>query len=326
MDQKFYSSLEVLNMPVSAVFKEEYFSEVPDNWYIIISDIKNSTAAVTAGKINDVNLVAAGCLIIALNIAKEKNIDIPFFFGGDGGTMIVPEVMLQPLLTGLQLHNNASKNNFGLDMHIGFLSVKEINAAGHFIKIARLRVGMGFSKAIVVGDGLHYAEQIIKQVPRSLEKEEENEGTADLTGLECRWDKVKSPSEEKEVICYLIEAVDAHQQLRVYHDVMQTMDEVFGEYEKRNPITPKRLKLSLHYDKIKREMLVKYGSWQPGYLLLNMFKNSLGHISIKYNLTIKNFNGGKYLAQLIANADTLTIDGRINTVVAGTMDKRLLLF
>lgn len=237
--------------------------------------------------------------------------------------MIVPEVMLQPLLTGLDLHNNASKNNFGLDMHIGFLSVKEINAAGHYIKIARLQVGMGFSKAVVVGDGLHYAEQMIKQVTRSLEKEMENEGTPDLTGLECRWDKVKPPSEEKEVICYLIEAVDAHKQVRVYHDVMNTMDEVFGEYERRNPITLKRLRLSMHYDKIKREMLVKYGGWKPGYLLLNMFKNFLGHLSIKYNVTIKNFNGGKYQAQLIANADTITIDGRINTVVTGTTDKRL---
>ena len=323
MKQNFYSSLEVLKMPVSAVFKEEYFSEVPDSWYIIIADIKNSTAAVAAGKSNDVNLVAAGCLVIALNIARQKNIEIPFFFGGDGGTMIVPEVMLQPLLSGLELHNNVSKNNFGLDMHIGFLSVKKLNATGHFIKIARLQVGMGFTKAIVVGDGLRYAEQLIKQVTRPLEKEMENEGTPDLTGLECRWDKVKSPSEEKEVICYLIEAVDAHNQVHIYHDVMQTMDEVFGEYEKRNPITPGRLKLSLHYDKVKREMLVKYGGWKPGYFLVNMFKNFLGHLSIKYNLTIKNFNGGKYLAQLIANADTITIDGRINTVVTGTMDKRL---
>ena len=70
-------------------------------------------------------------------------------------------------------------------------------------------------------------------------------------------------------------------------------------------------------------MLVKHGGWKPGYFLVNMFKNFLGHLSIKYNLTIKNFNGGKYLAQLIANADTITIDGRINTVVTGTMDKRL---
>ncbi len=48
----------------------------------------------------------------------------------------------------------------------------------------------------------------------------------------------------------------------------------------------------------------------------------VGKIFFKYNMTINNINSKDYLEQLIAFSDTLTIDGRINTIVSGTKESR----
>ena len=74
----FYRNLKTLQVPVTEVFYQNNFSDVPEDWFIIMSDVKDSTLAVSSGKHNDVNLIAAGSLIVALNIAKAANIEIPF--------------------------------------------------------------------------------------------------------------------------------------------------------------------------------------------------------------------------------------------------------
>ena len=216
----FYKDIRPLKLPISEVFQPHYFREVPPDWFVIISDVKNSTEAVNAGRHNDVNLVAAGSLVVALNIAKAKNIQIPFFFGGDGGTLLVPKQLLNEILIGLSLHNVNSIKNFGLELHIGSRQVKDILAEGHFIRLAKVEFGKGLNKAIVVGDGLKVAEQFIKQSSQDENNKEESVDELNLTGLECRWDRIKPPSEENEIVCYLIETVDPLNQLEVYRNVL----------------------------------------------------------------------------------------------------------
>lgn len=90
------------------------------------------------------------------------------------------------------LHNLNSKKNFDLELHIGSISIKDILDAGRSIKIAKIQFG-GFDKAIVIGDGLRFAEQLIKGSTKDGSKKIENTNELNLTGLECRWDKIKPP-------------------------------------------------------------------------------------------------------------------------------------
>jgi hypothetical protein len=113
----------------------EYFCDLPPDWHIVISDIRNSTAAVQRGAQNDVNLVAAGSLIAGLDIARARNIEVPFFFGGDGGTLIVPQELLEEVLAALRQHNKNSERNFGMSMHVGAVQVAKAYEAGHYIRL-----------------------------------------------------------------------------------------------------------------------------------------------------------------------------------------------
>jgi len=314
----FYKDLVSLNIPVPEIFGQRRFSEVPADWHVIISDVKNSTAAVTEGRHNDVNLVAAGSLIAALNIAGAKEVEIPFFFSGDGGTLLVPEEILDDVLNGLTLHNLNSIKNLGLQLHIGNISLKEIQAAGHFIKIAKTQFAEGLNKAITIGDGLRFAEKQIKNTTGSKNQQVKESDELNLTGLECRWDKIKPITEENEIVCYLIETQGADKQMEVYRDVLLKIDEIYGTIEKRNPLSLERLKLLLNFQKIRKEMMAKFGKLKLSYFTIAYIKTFFGRLLFKYHSS-----GKRYLNQLIANADTLIIDGRINTIISGKMDKRI---
>jgi hypothetical protein len=321
-DYNFYKDLKAVQFQIYDVLRRASFTDVPDNWYVIIADVKNSTAAVNAGKHNDVNMVAAASLVVALNVAKSNNLEIPFLFGGDGGTVFVPEEVLQEVLDGLRRHNRNTIQNFGLELHVGCMSIQTINEAGHFVKIAKVRLGKGFSKPVIIGDGLKYAEQIIKQSPHEEELAIEDISLLNMEGLECRWDKIKPPAAENEIVCYLIEAMDPRNQQQVYADVLQMMDNIYGTPDKRNPLSMDRLKLLLSVDKIRREMMVRFGKWKSSYLTKAFLKTLIGYLFFRFKLNISRFRSREYLKDIINNADTLTIDGRISTVISGTTDQR----
>jgi hypothetical protein len=312
----FYKDLPPLKLPVAEIFRQDYFCEVPPDWHVIISDIKNSTKAVSEGRHNDVNLVAAGSLIAGLNLARLWEIEIPFFFGGDGGTLIVPQELLEELLTALMQHNLNSIKNFQLELHIGSLSVDEIINSGCSLQIAKLQHSSGIGKAVILGNGLRFAEQKIKQL--NSERKDTKTGKLNLQGLECRWNKIKPPSESNEIVCYLIEAVDFASQVHIYRDVLLKVDEIYGSIEKRNPLSLSRLKLLLNFQKIRKEMMVKYGHWRANYFTIAYLKTLFGRLFFRFNK-----KGREYLDQLISNADTLIIDGRINTIISGQKEKRI---
>ena len=321
----FYKDLSSTRLPIKEVLADErHFHTLPPDWHVIITDIKNSTQAVNAGRNDDVNLVAAGSLIAAINAVKQYNTEIPFFFGGDGGTVIVPGELLQNLLSGLNAHKTNSLKNFMLELRIGCISISEINRNGHEIKIAKIEIANGFSKPLVIGDGLKYAEQKIKSTYKPDETVASDIGTnLNLEGLECRWDRIKPPAARLEVVCLLVEAVHQQNQLEVYRDVMNKMDEIYGETSKRHPLSVKNLKLLLSWNKLRKEMIARYGKWKQGYYIRIFFQTLLGKLLFSYQQKIGNLNDKSYLAQLIMFSDTLTIDGRVNTIITGTKENRI---
>ena len=94
----FYSRLPVNQITLSELLMEEHlFYKVPDNWHVLITDVKQSTKAVADGLHETVNLVATGSIVAVLNIAHKANLTVPFFFGGDGDLVMVYELLIQML-------------------------------------------------------------------------------------------------------------------------------------------------------------------------------------------------------------------------------------
>ena len=79
-------------LPAVKVFQELFdsksFSPVPDDWAVVLTDVQGSTVAISEGRYKDVNLVGASTIMAVLNACKD--IEIPYVFGGDGATLMIP--------------------------------------------------------------------------------------------------------------------------------------------------------------------------------------------------------------------------------------------
>jgi hypothetical protein len=313
---QFYSSLPVNNIPFGNLFiREDLFRDVPDDWHVVLTDIKGSTQAVLAGGSQNVNLIATGSIVAVLNIALKANVTVPFFFGGDGATFMVPPVILGEAMQALVLYSENTLTNFQIDLRTGTLPVKQVYHEGYKLRIAKHRISEAFSIPVVLGNGLSYAEKVIKGSQGLLNYEAQlNE--LDLTGMQCRWDKIAPPENTNEVLSLLVIASDEDQQPEVFRKVMCYVDEVYGDEKKRTPISVPQLKLKTTFNRIGTEMRVSIGK-------VSFFKLIIAWLTNLYGFIFFSTRKGKhYLEKLVEMSDTLVIDGKINTVISGTSSQR----
>jgi len=313
----FYSRLPVNEIPLSDLLTEEHlFFRVPEDWHVVITDVKKSTKAIEKGQHETVNLLATGSIVAVLNIAYKANLSIPFFFGGDGASFIIPASILTATLQALQVHQENTKKSYDLELRVGCVQVADIYKEDHILRITKLRTSQLFSIPIVLGDALTYAERVIKGENYFLSLVHGTQDALDLTGMQCRWDKIKPPQNYDEVVSLLVTARASEKQAESFKKVIDKLDQIYGEPERRKPITVPMLKLKATLEKIGQEMRVKFGGYRPIYLLHKWITTLLGYF---YFRTKK---GKRYLLQLVDMSDTLVIDGRINTVISGTSTQR----
>jgi len=313
----FYTRLPVNQISLSELLMEEHlFFTVPDNWHVLITDVKKSTLAVANGLHETVNLVATGSIVAVLNIAYKENLTVPFFFGGDGATFIVPPSILDAVTKALLLHQQSTEKNFNIMLRVGHVPVSAIYADNHLLSISKLKTSTLFSIPVLLGDGLSYAEKIIKGEDYMLASPSMAEEELDLSGMQCRWDKIKPPENYDEVVSLLVIAQDGVNQTEAFKKVIDHLDKIYGVPEKRSPISTSRLKLKGTLKKIGTEMRVRLGGYKPLYLIKTWFTTLLG------TLYFRTKTGKTYLSQLVDMSDTLVIDGRINTVISGTSKQR----
>jgi hypothetical protein len=312
----FYKNISKSSLPLAELLKSEtLFFNVPENWSIVVTDIENSTDAVARGFHNDVNLSATGSIITVLNTLKfvNRNLKIPYFFGGDGSTFIVPNRVLKPILLALNNYSQHIKKSTDLNLRVGYLGVEKVYANNVNLRITKLRHNKYLTTPVVLGNGLKYAEQIIKESFKASDIYNEKATKLNLNGMECRWDEIYPNKTDKKVICLLVDCDDESIQAEVYAEIMAEIDEVFGALINRNPISSDKLKLDPSLGKIKKEMYARIGKYSLRYLISNWLITLIGVVSFKF------FKVGKLQKKRIAQlTDTIMLDGFLNTVISGT--------
>jgi uncharacterized protein (UPF0305 family) len=243
---------------------------------------------------------------------------IPFFFGGDGATMLIPSELLDSAMAALNQHRINTLENFGLELKIGSLSIKEIYEKEISLEISKVKISDILTIPVVLGEGLQYAENQIKANFKDSHKGSTKiPDLLNLEGMECKWDKISPPEKNQEVVSLIVIACKEEDPSEVLSKVLQNIDTIYGSLNSRKPISVKRLKLKASLQKLNDEMRSKLGKYDAFYLLKNWITTVFG----KYYL--KNTSAGKtYLQKLVELTDTLTIDGRINTVITGTPQQR----
>ncbi len=319
-NDQFYSRLPVNEIPLSDLLTEEHlFYKVPANWYVVITDIKNSTGAVLEGLHEAINLVATGSIVALLNIAFKSNLTVPFFFGGDGASFIIPPALLDTTMQALLQHRENTKNNFNLELRVGYVPVAEIYEQEHAINITKLRTSELFAIPVLLGNGLTYAEKKVKGPDYKFAALPATNAELDLSGMQCRWDRIKPPENYFEVVSLLVIALEGVKQSLAFKKVIDSVDAIYGPPHTRKPISVGKLRLKTTLTKLRLEMRARVGGFRLFYLLNIWVRTFIGYFYFKTK------KGKVYLHNLVDMSDTLVIDGRINTVISGTAQQRELL-
>ncbi|RFZ85589.1 DUF3095 domain-containing protein [Mucilaginibacter terrenus] len=292
------------------------FQDIPADWHIIITDIKDSTRAVFEGRHQDVNLIATGSIVSVLNLAFAMEVTVPFFFGGDGATFIVPPVLIDKAMQALTIFKTNTRDNFGLELRTGTVAVKDVYEHDHHIKIAKFSATDVFTIPIILGNGLNYAERLVKGDDYMFADTDGGSEELDLTGMQCRWDKIAPPQNRDEVISLLVVARDGESQSDVFKEVMDAIDTIYGSPQKRQPISVDQLKFNTTFNKLGTEMRVRIGRIKWLEFLRTWLLSLYGYIYFGTS------SGKRYLESLVQMADTLVIDGKINTVMSGKAKQR----
>lgn len=320
LGNNFYRDLQVQHTDISEVFNDEdAFKKVPPSWNIIITDIKNSTATVAAGNHQVVNLAATGSIVACLNIARKNNIEIPFFFGGDGATILVPDQILEECVSALVLHQENCQINFDFFLRVDHCKVAKIYDLGHQLLMSKIQINALHIIPVVIGDALQRAEELMKLDNRKIDPSP-SPYNLDLKGMECKWDRIAPPVDSNIIITLIVKATSADLQKTTYKNVLEILNNIFGYINKRHPITREKLVMINKLSQLKNEVIMKFSKYKFTALLISMMRSTIARWYLK-----KHPVGIRYLSELPQLSESIMLDGTINTVIAGTTPQKDLL-
>jgi len=166
---------------------------LPDDWSVVIADIKGSTKAIREGRYKEVNLMGAACITAVLNALPDYS--VPYVFGGDGATLAVPASAADTVKHVLGAARHLARDQFDMDLRAGMVPARDIRAAGADVLIAKFELSPGNAMAMFAGGGAQLVDGLIKtdtgEGGYEIAFPEGDEGP-DLTGLSCRWEPLKS--------------------------------------------------------------------------------------------------------------------------------------
>src|SRR6476660_5626827 len=123
----FYRDLPVLES-FAETLETGRHTEVPGDWWIVVADVIGSTKAIEAGAYKKVNTVGAACIAAVVNV--DRTVDIPFVFGGDGATFVVPDTLRERVVPALREAQRLSRQSFDLALRVGMVQVSTLLAKG----------------------------------------------------------------------------------------------------------------------------------------------------------------------------------------------------
>lgn len=317
---RFYETLPVLES-FSRVSRSDNYMPLPDDWYVGVTDIVDSTEAIKENRYKWVNILGASPIIGLLNKAEEQK--VLFTFGGDGCTICFSPELLQPARSVFAASMKHGADAFNLNLRAAIFSVSEIRRQGFDIKAALFQVSDVYRQAVFIGGGLNYAEELIKSQRADsfqIVTEDQTE-EADFSGLECRWKEVGP--KDKSVITLLVQSnpgLDAPD--AVYDTVLAQLESIFGFDDRTNPIPVAELEMSRSIPQLMGEIRFRTSGrswWQRIlYLLRIQLQIVLGKAFMKFGYVSPATDWGLYKPDLARNNDHRKFDGMLRLVISGT--------
>ena len=299
-------------------FNPQNYIPYDPSWYLFIADIQGSTQAIAEGRYKDVNLIGALCIVAVLNVCKK--IEIPFVFGGDGASILVPSSYFEETKNALLATKIRSLESFKMKLRVGAVRIGELYKKNISLDVAKHKVSKDYDQALFKGGGMAQADALIKADPRYCFEIPDFLIEADFSGLECRWQDIASSKDE--TISLLIYAKDN----TVYQDALAYIDRHLGRQEQRHPVQSSSLRLSFSFLQLSHEVNAKKrGLRKFPFLLKLFFINILGWLMMRFNLRTEEIQWGDYKGQVCLTTDCEKFDDMLRMVCSVRKKERVAL-
>lgn len=317
-DELFYASLAPLDS-FQDLARPENYTSVPGSWYVLITDVVGSTQAIESGHYKDVNLLGASSIMAVLNAVNP--VEIPFIFGGDGASLLVPPSLLQAAQTALLKVRQLARNSFQMNLRVGLVSAQEVQSQSPLM-VAKVRATARYSQASFLGGGLSYATDLIKNDPSYQLNGSVDLGQADLSGLECRWQDVPSPYGHTLSLIAIPRPDAAQAEAQIYRQLFTDIQQIYGRDPQYRPISTAALRLSFNPLQLSPEIKARAMSprrWHRlRYLLQVICENLLGLYLMRFSLKLRDLDWGHYKADLCTATDYQKLEDGLKMVISGT--------
>lgn len=201
------------------IFNETFYHKIPEDWSVIITDIKKSTQAIEAGFYKDVNAIGVASIIAAKNACIET--EIPFVFGGDGALIFVPNKLVSNVSAALAVTKFTAADQFNLELRVSIIPMTEIKKREGEVYIAKKFLSNSANLAMAKGSGLAIAEEITKSSNDFSQATLSSSFSNAHQGYTCKFAPVKATNGE--ILVLMIEA--CKQNFKIYVEILRYLNQ-----------------------------------------------------------------------------------------------------
>jgi hypothetical protein len=325
MISKFYDELESFN-DLDSVINPANYIEIPQNWSVVITDVKNSTEAIETGKYKDVN-IAGGLAAMALSNYFGK-MEFPFLFGGDGITFLVPNESLEDIKSILNDTKKKVFQFFQLQLRVGIVPGSVLKENNKKIFIGKWKISDHYNQAILLGDGVEFVEDLIKKKNSEyiINDDYPIKIEANFQGFTCRWKDIPSPNGE--TVNLIVKFLSNKNDRSLYQTVLTNIESILGEIQQYHPLTENNLQVTSSYKALSKEAIASSrqtsGLKKTLALLKIYFETFITRIVMLFRLPVKaHFYELKNLKKYQVEAsDFRKFDGSLKMVLSLNKERR----
>lgn len=324
MSISFYTDLKPIRR-FRDVANLDAYTPVPNDWYAVLTDVRGSTQAIQQGRYKEVNIIGAAAIVVLLNL--DRTLEMPYVFGGDGATILIPPELAGRAREVLPALSVKATTEFRLELRTALVPIAEITANGYKVLVAKLFYSENFTQAAFAGGGLAYAEKLVKD-PATAGRfllAHTTDSTVDLEGLECRWQNIPSPHGETVSLLVMATGGTSAMDSAIYRDVIEKIEEVYGQNDAARPLNLTTLFPTFSLRKLSLETRLRmprrffarlaylWKIWFQNWLLLYFWHNRVQTGEVQWD---------KYIELLIETSDYRKYDDTLRMVISGTPAQR----
>jgi hypothetical protein len=311
---QFYTELHSFS-DFTTLSDEAHYKALPNDWFVVITDVRGSTKAIEQGRYQDVNMLGAASVAVLGNLWRDNG--VPFVFGGDGASILVPPARVDEVTRELMKLRNLALANYELELRVGVVPMADVASQGLEILVAKFAAGRAKPIAFMRGGGLSWADSAIKSQPEKYCAREENVGSlGEVKDLSCRWQPLKS----RKGIVLAVLARSTSNNLLIFPSVLDHLTDVLGgDVQLSSPVNRQNMKYKSVAASVINEVRLHLPAIQKsffrrvGWILFSVW-------SFGYSFTY-NFGLDRYTKEIPSHSDFRKFDDMLRLVIDCTPDQ-----